>query len=73
MLLSNGTQGVWSNAPWMTNPMTTANDIIIGGTSGAAARLAKGSNGQILGIDGNGDIAWINEPHTGTVTSVTLT
>src|SRR5665213_967003 len=32
----------------MTNPMTTADDIIIGGVSGAPARVAAGSAGQIL-------------------------
>lgn len=53
--------------------MTAANDLIIGGTAGAPARLAKGSNGQILGINSSGNLAWINEPHVGTVTSVTLT
>ena len=73
MLISNGTKGVWSAAPWMTNPMTAANDLIVGGTSGAATRLGKGSNGQFLGINASGNIAWLAEPHTGTVTSVTLT
>ena len=53
--------------------MTAANDLIIGGTSGAATRLAKGSNGQILGINSSGNIAWISEAHVGTVTSVTIT
>ena len=32
----------------MTNPMTTAGDIIYGGTSGAPTRLAKGTDGQVL-------------------------
>lgn len=32
----------------MTNPMTTAGDIIVGGASGAPARLAKGTDGQML-------------------------
>lgn len=32
----------------MTNPMTTAGDIIIGGTSGAPARLAASTNGYVL-------------------------
>jgi len=35
----------------MTNPMTTAADLIVGGTSGAPARLAKGSDGQVLTVD----------------------
>jgi len=42
--------------------MTAANDLIIGGTSGAPARLAKGSNGQWLGINTSGNLAWLNGP-----------
>lgn len=34
-----------------TNPMTTAADLIVGGTAGAPARLAKGSDGQVLTVD----------------------
>lgn len=32
---------------FMSNPMTAAGDIIYGGTSGAPARLAKGTAGQV--------------------------
>ena len=32
----------------MSNPMTTTNDIIVGGTDGAPTRLAKGNTGDIL-------------------------
>ncbi len=35
----------------MTNPMTTAADLIVGGVAGAPARLAKGSDGQVLTVD----------------------
>lgn len=35
----------------MISPMTTQDDIIVGGTGGTAARLAKGSDGQVLTID----------------------
>jgi len=34
----------------MTNPMTTAQDLIVGGTSGAPARLGIGTNGQVLKV-----------------------
>lgn len=44
----------------MTNPMNTAGDIIIGGTSGAPTRLAKGTNGQVLKSTSNG-IEWADE------------
>jgi hypothetical protein len=35
----------------MTNPMTTQDDLIVGGASGTPARLAKGSDGQVLTVD----------------------
>lgn len=34
----------------LTNPMTTAGDIIVGGASGAPGRLPVGANGQVLTI-----------------------
>ena len=40
-----------------TNPMTTAEDLIKGGVSGAPARLAVGSNGQCLTVSG-GVVGW---------------
>lgn len=49
-LVTNGS-GVSSWAtitPGMTNPMTTAGDLIVGGTSGDPARLAKGTQYQVL-------------------------
>ncbi len=38
-------------APSMTNPMTTQDDLIVGGVSGALARLAKGADSQVLTVD----------------------
>ena len=35
----------------MSNPMTTQDDIIVGGASGVPARLAKGTDGQVLTVD----------------------
>ena len=35
----------------MTNPMTTQDDIIVGAASGVPARLAKGSDSQVLTVD----------------------
>lgn len=35
----------------LVNPMSTAADIIVGGTAGAPARLAKGADSQVLTID----------------------
>jgi hypothetical protein len=48
----------WINA--LTNPMTTAGDLIVGGVDGAPARLAKGADGQILKMVA-GAIAWAAE------------
>jgi len=60
--LGTVTTGIWNStaitdtyissaATWnakMVNPMTTAGDIIYGGTSGAPTRLAKGTDGYVL-------------------------
>lgn len=37
-----------NGAAGLTNPMTTAGDIIVGGVAGAPARLAKGADGTVL-------------------------
>lgn len=41
----------------MANPMTTGGDVIIGGVSGAPARLAVGTNGQVMTVV-SGAPAW---------------
>jgi hypothetical protein len=41
-------EGGTETGPFMANPMTAAGDVIIGGTSGAATRLAKGNDGEVL-------------------------
>lgn len=43
----------------LDNPMTTADDLIKGGASGVPARLAKGSNGQVLTVS-SGTVGWAN-------------
>lgn len=45
----------------MSNPMTTPGDIIVGGASGAPARLPKGSDGQML-LMASGAQAYGNNP-----------
>jgi len=45
------TEGGGGGGGGMTNPMTTAGDMIIGGTGGAPVSLAKGTTGQVLTID----------------------
>lgn len=46
----------WSTV--MVNPMTTVGDIILGGTSGAAGRLAIGSSGTVLTSSGT-TASWV--------------
>jgi len=51
ILKYNSTSGKWQcedDAGGMENPMTTAGDIIYGGASGVATRLAKGDDGKVL-------------------------
>ena len=48
----NGTAGS------MSNPMTTAGDIIVGGSGGTPTRLAKGNNGELLRVDGSGNVGY---------------
>lgn len=38
----------------LTNPMTTAGDIIVGGTSGVPARLAMGAASKVLAVNSGG-------------------
>lgn len=40
-----------SGSAHLINPMTTPADLIVGGTSGALTRLAKGSDSQVLTVD----------------------
>jgi hypothetical protein len=58
---SAGTQSV------CMNPMTTAGDLIIGGTSGAASRLAIGTSGQVLNVSSGGVIQWSTPANWSTV------
>ena len=69
---SGQTTGYAWTAP-LTNPMTTAGDIIVGGTSGAANRLGIGSDNAIL-YTASGTPAWSdtnNLSYDGTVLTTT--
>lgn len=46
-----------ADIPLMSNPMTTDQDLIVGGASGAPGRLAVGSEGNVLKVV-SGDVAW---------------
>lgn len=52
-----GTLGSGGAGGGMTNPMTAVGDLISGGTAGAPARVAAGTNGHILTLVG-GVPAW---------------
>lgn len=56
--------GVISASGSLSNPMTAAGDIIIGGESGAPTRLAKGIDGQVLGYVG-GTVVPVDAPSGG--------
>ena len=49
----------------MTNPMTAAADMIVGGASGAPARLAKGAALQVLRMNAAGDAQEYADPAGG--------
>jgi hypothetical protein len=54
----------------MTNPMTTQDDLIVGGASGAPGRLAKGTDGQVLTVDPTTHhLVWL-DPTTGGATAL---
>jgi hypothetical protein len=48
---SLGAGGSLSTTSAFANPMTTQDDVIVGGASGVATRLAKGTDGQVLTVD----------------------
>lgn len=57
----------YSGAAWelmaitgLANPMTTAGDLIVGGSGGSPSRLGAGANGQVLKIVG-GALVWAAE------------
>ena len=44
----------------LTNPMTAAGDLIVGGEDGAAERLSKGTDGKVLKMV-SGSPAWADD------------
>ena len=53
------------------SPLTTAGDLLYGGTAGAPTRLGIGTTGQVLSVSSGGLPAWSTLSGTGTVTSIT--
>lgn len=56
----------------LINPMTTTDDIIVGGASGAPTRVAKGSNNTVWGVNGSGTLGYKADP-SGAFSGVRLT
>jgi len=65
----NSSVNVGTGGTMMTNPMSAVGDIIIGGTSGAATRLAKGTSGHVL-TAGASTVSWAAP--AGSIAGVTL-
>lgn len=65
-VLSSTSAGVRSwvaqSSGGMTNPMTTADDIIKGGAAGAPTRVAKGANNTVWGVDNSGVLGYKADP-----------
>jgi len=55
----------------LSNPMTTAGDIIVGGTAGAVTRFAIGSANQVLGVNNAGTAQEYKTITAGTNVTVT--
>jgi hypothetical protein len=55
-----GTPGTFLAAGF-ANPMTTNQDVIVGGSAGAPSRLGVGTNGQVLTVT-SGNVGWANSP-----------
>jgi len=55
-----GTAPMTWQAGALSNPMTTSQDLIVGGASGTPTRLAVGNTFQHLTINSGGTVAWTN-------------
>lgn len=63
MLSGGGGASAMTWASVLTNPMTTGGDLIYGGSSGTATRLANGTSGQVLqSAGGTAAPAWSTLP-----------
>jgi Phage Tail Collar Domain len=55
----DGTQWAPVVLSGISNPMIAPNDMIVGGTAGAASRLIAPTNNQLLSSNGSGALTWI--------------
>src|ERR1044071_6063391 len=74
-VLQNNGSGILSWVSVLSNPMTTAGDIIFENSTPAAARLAIGSPNQALVVSGSNLPAWANIVNSlsGTTNQVSVT
>lgn len=59
-LTTDGSIASWNNLPPWPNPMTASGDLIIGGVLGAASRLGRGTEAQVLATIGN-TLVWVTQ------------
>jgi hypothetical protein len=70
-ILNGGTGQTTASAAFNAlSPLTTAGDVLYGGTSGAGTRLGIGTAGQVLTVNAGATAPQWSTPTTGTVTSV---
>lgn len=58
ILGTNGTVASWQANTGLINPMTTAEDIIVGGSGGSPTRKAVGGNNSVLTVNGSGVLTY---------------
>jgi hypothetical protein len=63
--VGDGTTAWTSLAYEFFNPMTTAGDIVVAGSSGIPTRVAKGANNTVFGVDGSGAVGYKADPTGG--------
>jgi hypothetical protein len=56
----------WTHTLVLTNPMTTQDDLVVGGAAGIPTRLGKGTDGQVLTVDPATHHLFWATPSTGT-------
>lgn len=72
-VLTTDSSGNLSITTSLTNPMTTIGDIIVGGASGVAQRLAAGVSGQVLKTQAASGTAFWGQPLSVSALSSTAT
>jgi len=53
---------VLPDPPLFLLPISARGDLVVGSSTGTPGRLVAGSVGQLLSVEADGDLAWINPP-----------